>query len=111
MSGEIEYNVDYFLNKFKDIPPELWCIKSYSRGAARCAVGHCRSAENFSLPTNESAALVRLFVRNLVENPTEINDGLVPVFPQKTPKERILAALEKIKEIVNKENESKTIIS
>lgn len=95
------FSVDYFIDKFKAIPEEKWGIKNYilfdkTDKETRCAVGFCRDYTRE--PTIESDALLSLF-QNADLDIFSINDRKAISFPQDTPKQRILAALEYIKKI------------
>ena len=92
------YDVEHFLNKFRAIPEELWLIGCYSvwtKPQSHCALGHCGRDIDFS--TDESNGLAHLFFSHGLRV-TNTNDGLDDRFPQPTPKQRIIAALEFIKE-------------
>lgn len=89
------FTVDYFISKFEAIPDRKWTVKSYRGLFSRCALGHC--GEEMFKYTEESSALRALFEANDLFV-TIINDGNSATFNQKTPKQRILAALRSIKE-------------
>jgi hypothetical protein len=113
------YTVDYFINKFEAIPEKDWCTGALNnRKGAKCANGHCGVVFEGDVyrVTNESIALKELF-RNthiimyggslIEEIETEgyslklafINDGISRGYKQRTPKERVIAALKDIKRI------------
>lgn len=85
------YDVDYFIEKFKAIPEELWCVGSYSIREQHCALGYC--GEQAGSRTEEGKSL-SIITENAVSS---INDNLDNRYRQSTPKQRILAALEDIK--------------
>lgn len=85
------YDVDYFIEKFKAIPEELWCVGKFQIEERCCALGHCE--ERKRIITEESKSL-RIITKNLT---SFINDGVHGKYRQSTPKQRILAALEDIK--------------
>lgn len=94
------FDVFYFINKFKNIPEDQWTTGVFSlpRGKNRChcALGHC-GMNSFNMPTAEanSLALVLYGNNNYVNlhNITNINDLMDQRYPQSSPKGRILAAL------------------
>lgn len=90
-------NVDYFIKKFEAIPEALWCTGFYETDGRRCATGHCGylGAEGF---VTEEAKAFWSVIDKLDTTPSEINDGGHPDYKQLTPKARILAALQDIKE-------------
>jgi hypothetical protein len=95
----VNYNVDYFINKFEAIPEDQWCTGTFvdPYNGSHCALGHCGVNKNSN--TNwpqESLDLMKL-LHNYV-NVTSINDGKDFKYQQETPKQRILAALKNIKE-------------
>lgn len=88
----MEYDIDYFIEKFEAIPEEKWGIGKFSDQDGRCcALGHC--GEGMFHSTEESNALSSLLIF-----PAGINDGdamwnhLGP-----TPKLRILNFLKSLK--------------
>ena len=101
MSATI-YDADYFLNKFRAIPEEKWIRGTYGAGGPdepHCALGHCgmRRKNDGSFDSSEAIALRDIFRGHFPVH--EVNDGFIPhLFPQDSPKERILAALQFIKE-------------
>ena len=95
------YNKQYFIRKFSKIPTNQWCVGTWSTFSSivaktqYCALGHCGQRMNHDIHNpapNEAQALVKLFGddRRLVPN---INDGKDVRYNQRTPKQRILAAL------------------
>lgn len=98
---ETIYTVDYFIEKFSNIPEELWNSDgqyvSDSNPDCKCALGHCGFV---SRHTDESDSLVRLFRSNDF-GVVFVNDGNGEEIKTKygnSPKERILNALKEIKE-------------
>lgn len=95
------YTVDYFIEKFSKIPEKEWCVNYYyifegTYPEKRCALGHC--GEHKMVVSPEAESLRNLFMQNLVISVDRVNDSSCDgVFPQETPKARILAALEVIK--------------
>jgi hypothetical protein len=93
------YDIDYFINKFEDIPEDKWCNEYYvdpKDETKRCSLGHCGCLE-FEDANPEADALDRIFV-NQGYAVSYVNDGMVEEYSQPTPKQRILAALKHIKE-------------
>lgn len=87
-------NVDYFIKKFRSIPEALWTTGYLHNGWTHqcCAIGFCDNTEK--------QPLVDLFRRVLGMQVHHVNDDYSRSrFPQKTPKARILAALEIIKSL------------
>lgn len=97
------YNVDFFIDKFKDIPEENWGVLIYvnEHNGKKCALGHCGVREDCDTPMG--MALKMLFLDHLNWGIININDGMdSQPYKQKTAKERILAALHDIKKIQEK---------
>lgn len=98
------YTVDYFIKKFEDIPANLWIMGSRSLvdtnggPTQHCALGFCDQ--------HEEASLVFLFAAKIGLSVAWINDGYNNYYVtdkmqnsnENNPKQRILAALEMIKE-------------
>ncbi len=92
----MNYNAQYFIDKFTAIPEDMWCRGNYELPDGRCcAGGHCGDRSNIPVPP-EAEALYSLFW-NIQTNVTCVNDGLDKDYQQPTPRARILAALEDIK--------------
>lgn len=89
-------NIDHFIKKFEAIPDDLWTVDVYRASSGRhCALGHC--GESFTVGiTDESRALENLF-SDLNVPVSSVNDGKDSRFQQPTPKQRILAALNYLK--------------
>lgn len=95
----MNYSVDYFLRKFQGISNIFWTTGKFSSffTFSHCALGHCKVKENSEHElTEEGRALVGLF-KSKGLNVIAINDGHDKRFFQPKPKERILAALNYIK--------------
>lgn len=106
-----KYTVDYFLKKFRAIPPSGWgevLLFNYHSGS-KCALGHCGVGNSNNL-TPEATALVKLCKTLYTPYQIDQMDSTEPVwslndggkqarkqFPQKTPRGRMLAALRLIK--------------
>lgn len=93
--SEVEIiNADYFINFFEKIPEEKWCVGAMFEGGKACAQGHC--INHYSGSDNLRQSLLDLFgTYSLVV--IRVNDIQSDEFPQPTPKQRILAALQWIK--------------
>lgn len=90
-------NVDYFIKKFGAISDDKWTTcQLCNREGQCCVLGHCGERRGVYEGTPESTALRMLFTP-LLMTPDQVNDFPVGNFIQKTPKARILAALEYIK--------------
>jgi hypothetical protein len=88
---ETKFTVDYFINKFNAISEDLWIQNVYSRGYRHCALGHCKL--DVGIHSDEADAL-----EDFLDNRTaEINDNRHEHYTQGHPKERILAALNDVK--------------
>jgi hypothetical protein len=120
----MEYNVDYFINFFKAIPEDKWCINFFEdEYGRRCANGHLgagRSILYSILKATEGTAAIAALFRPLhvtcngrspiVDSRTdysdklaEINNGNSAEYQQPTPKQRVLAALRDVKALQLKE--------
>lgn len=88
------YDIDYFINKFSSIPEEKWCADHFVNGKKHCALGHC-GQDPFTGRTEESHSLINLFPHK--QSVSAINDGGNEDYQQPTPKQRVLAALNDLK--------------
>ena len=95
----MKYTVDYFIKKFKKIPAKKWTTARFVKDGKRCALGHC-GIDNFTIRNQEANTLMLLFDSQLLTQVSTINDMQSDQYKQKTPKKRILAALEDIKKKV-----------
>lgn len=94
------YDIDYFIKKFEAIPDDKWAVRQFVDfvdNEKRCALGHCGRNYGNIYGTEESSALVDIFLKN-DSYVSRINDGADSNFIQSRPKTRILAALRKFKE-------------
>lgn len=101
------YDVDYFIEKFTNIPEHHWTEKVFNRTLFEvekcCALGHCGARHTWD-DTSESRALHNLFKDHQM-GVIDVNDGAELLFFDKTvdfmksesPRGRILGALEYIK--------------
>lgn len=92
------YDADYFIYKFKAIPEGEWCKGKFKYSNKFCALGHCGARTGYVKGIPEADALSDLFEKNICEELVEINDGTSGEYLQKSPKQRILAALRDIKD-------------
>ena len=97
-----QYTIDWFIDFYSKIPEEKWTTGFYVRNIGTkeisfCALGHL-GIGNSSNKNRKKAArfLSDLFAANHL-SVSGINDGLVCVFQQPTPRQRILAALNHFK--------------
>ena len=89
-----EYTIDYFISKFESIPEEQWLANgNYIDGNKKCAYGHC--GVDFNKPSEEADALHVLIRSRFMLS--SVNDGGDYSYQQQTPKARILAALNDLK--------------
>lgn len=87
------YNAKFFSRKFKAIPEEMWLVFDLGApGGPRCALGHC-------LPIGDESIALTNVCRGLRRNILSINNYPSAMFPQPTPKLRVVAAMEKAKEM------------
>ena len=96
------YNIDYFIEKFEQIPKEHWTKGSFQKGVRYCVYGHCGMTDAV-VRTEESDALDAICDKYNISL-VSVNDNDNPNFKQRSIKERVLAALRFMKEL---ENESK----
>jgi len=89
------YDVNYFIKKFEAIPEDKWTTGRFALGGQCCALGHC--GERLRAETEESRALDRVVGEHGFVVIT-INDGSDLRFNQPTPKKRILAVLQYVKD-------------
>ncbi len=89
----MQYTIEYFKAKFQAIPEEKWCSDYYSNKGQCCVMGHLGVRHEDWSESDEATAFRELFSDQKL-NEVSINDGRNPRFPQPTPKQRILAALD-----------------
>lgn len=93
----MKYTVDYFIDKFEDIPEDNWVTgmtKDLELGC--CVMGWCGGYF-----TDQTTGLIKILAGHMADTSNDfgrkyvyaINDGLLPIYQQLTPKRRILAAL------------------
>jgi hypothetical protein len=97
----MNYDVDYFIKKFEDVPGYRWWMGDYhNENKTRfCAAGLCGGTAGAGCMTYEFYALSDLFVNyfGFDGRVSNINDGIHHAYQQPTPKQRVLAALYDIK--------------
>lgn len=94
----MEYNVEYFIAKFEAIPEDKWCVMKLEIGDKHCALGHCGVLKMGVQLQGEGSAIVSLIYNSLGYGIFQINDYKTNQYPQKSPKQRILAALYDIRD-------------
>ncbi len=96
LTEDQRHQVKFFIQKFEAIPEEQWCVNHASLGVNQhCALGHAGLREGgFGVAhvTPECTVLSNLFKREPHGIPY-INDGNNKKYQQRTPKQRVLAAL------------------
>lgn len=106
-----QFNVDYFIKKFKAIPEDQWCVDKFSNDEGqKCAQGHCipksvleGTPKEYNLRTSpeiqELKALILLFEKEVSRNTiiAHINNGTHSGYQQDSPKKRVLEALWQLK--------------
>ena len=106
---ETKYDVMHFIKKFEAIPEDKWICGTIGQSSERtCAMGHCGGYTVQSVESRTLSQILRPFVESKRPNVYfdnnqivyYINDGLLDRLEEnKTPKQRILAALYDIKAI------------
>lgn len=102
-----------FIDFFSAIPEERWCTGTYEIDGRQCAWNFLRYKEQF----NRMIPLINLIAEknghptSLIGIPLLplINDGKAKCYPQPTPKQRILAALNDVKNILEERSPRKDI--
>lgn len=98
----MEYNLEFFINKFNDIPEDKWTVGTFvdDRGCM-CAYGHCGFTESsLKNSTEESRALKRLDddTRTEENSIVLINDDLINARSfGPTPKQRVVNYLKSLR--------------
>jgi len=105
----MKYTAQYFIDKFTLIPEDKWTTGVLNNGKACCVLGHCGLIEFYNSIDDypeEIIALIVMFSKLIknkgrpwdqLSNVYEINDYKSLPYFQSTPKERILAALNDLK--------------
>lgn len=102
-----KYTVDYFIKKLSAIPDDKWRDDGHLGllEEKKCAIGHCGGRSSVGYGSVEALALNRMIRSHLDLHAYEVNDASEDCGGTysgaeklgKTPKARILAALELIK--------------
>lgn len=108
------YTKEYFIEKFKAIPDDKWTTGVFFKEGACCAYGHCgvrnQTITEARTLTPEAHALSQLIGEGEDEmfqqeenlrigwEVVNINDGSGKLAPGNSPKERILNALNNLKD-------------
>ena len=97
MYNDYDYDYDYFINKFNNIPDELWTTRSFRKPGGRCcAYGHCGATGRVdAIETQELVSLRELGQGAWL---SMANDGDLPEYNQTTPRERVVAYLIDLKQ-------------
>ncbi len=106
-----QFTVDYYIQKFSQIPEENWTKGDMGRGNIHCAIGHCNVkdgdiSEKGDILIEEGQELAKLIYLvspqdDLFTTVFYINDSRYKTnYKQETPKQRILAALHDVKELL-----------
>lgn len=99
------YDVDFFIKKFEAIPEEKWCRgdRQNDKGQ-RCAHGHCYPEDadelqlsGFGFKNEDENSLIKLAKEAGYSGFAPINNGEDQRYQQDTPKQRMLAVLNDIK--------------
>lgn len=114
-SQQVSFDCNYFLNKFEKIPEHLWITGDWEKNSKMCANGHCgvkNGNMNYeSIALNDLFKIIPLTVKDCFkhmfhldggcsyERTVGVNDGYCNEYNQPTPRLRILAALNDIKNI------------
>lgn len=102
---DIIYDLDYFINKFNDIPTYDWTTNTYQNiYGSKCAFGHCGSTNQKH--SEESAKLIDLMISLGVDSIDILmaNDGYLDFIKYgHTPKERVVNYLKSLKD-ANRKN-------
>lgn len=96
---DTNYRAKDFARLFRSIPDEQWTTGSYRNGddSKRCALGH--AGADFGSPCEASNALEDICIGAFNRHAAFINDSRSTDFPQPTPKLRMVAAMDKAKEL------------
>lgn len=82
--------IDFFLAFFGSIPESEWGEGGFTHNGRYCALGHCAYKLDWEIAKPIIGDILN-------ENVVAINDGVNPQFKQSTPKSRIMAALNLVK--------------
>lgn len=105
--SNIEYTPDYFIEFFAKIPDDKWTTGAYYRDECACAVGHLSLFQEKNYETDMDITLTfrNMFKKFLNTEPEDVNDNSYHNALPFTdgPKQRIIVALNLIKEKMNNE--------
>lgn len=97
---EEKHDIDYFIKFYEEIPEDEWTTGVYHTkdGKKHCALGHCDTYTDSPVSSRKAFDLNQITTG--VHRPFVpfVNDGHDPRYKQETPKQRILAYLNDIKE-------------
>lgn len=101
-AGAFAVFVEYFYHTFTHIPAEQWCTGGFTKGEQYCALGHCKRLSSLqgedALVARTSDAPLSQMLNIIMPEVVEINDGIYGYdCLGKTPKERIIKALKRIR--------------
>lgn len=128
----MEYDVNFFINKFEAIPENKWCVRQWRSFMGQyCAQWHCMTDKTITYLTKKSIILdngpyykpteketntilaeVKALTKIFGKSNTyiaDINNGDDPEYQQDTPKKRILAKLYDIKKLQEPQVKVKTV--
>lgn len=97
-----KYMVDYYIKKFKAIPAKHYTTSNFTSPLdpkKHCALGHCGVTCFYDAYNTPEAVNLRDLFKIIRASVISVNDGESAAFTQKSPKARILAALNQIKKI------------
>ena len=97
----MKYTVEYFILKARNIPSKYWVTSEQSASNPDFAYLSVYGHLVYSVPgdyLNKSNDLRSLF-KKIGRYPADVNDNVSKEFPQGAPKDRVIAALYKIKSI------------
>jgi len=92
----MNYDLDYFINKFEAIPKSDWCIREFNNELdQKCALGHCGTSIEDGI-TPEAMALMDLCKVRI----DSINDGFPGTHKYGyNPKTRVVNYLKELKNV------------
>lgn len=109
-------DIDFFIKFYEEIPEEKWCVGQFENNNGQsCAIGllgvrqqgglfNYIKTELFESFCKVVPSEQNIFMNGLYPNcVSSVNNGLISRYQQKTPKERVLAYLNDIK---NKQHET-----
>lgn len=98
----MEYDVDFYIKFFSGIPEDKWAeFERVTSDGRRCAHGHCSTShDNFvSTTTPREKGLCDIAIKHLHRyGIAQINNGCHSDYVQSTPKQRVIAFLNDVKD-------------